>query len=102
MNLLQETLEKIKNYHKQESDIVYIGDGHGSCCTLDEFKIMANIEYDNSWGSAEILTSLKIVFNDGTWLERGEYDGSEWWDYMEIPNQKSDKKLTSLLEYKGY
>jgi hypothetical protein len=98
MNLLNETLETIDNYHKDVKDIVYIGNGQGSSCTLDEFKLMANREYDNSWGSVEVLMGLKIVFNDNTWLERGEYDGSEWWNYMELTNTASKEKLTNLFE----
>ncbi|QNI21485.1 hypothetical protein [Salmonella phage 3sent1] len=26
-----------------------------------------------------------VWFTDGTWLERGEYDGSEWWEYKATP-----------------
>jgi len=26
-----------------------------------------------------------IVFNDGSWLERREYDGSEWWEFQQTP-----------------
>jgi hypothetical protein len=96
-NLLKETIDKIQAYHKEISDIVYIGDGEGSACTWDEFTLMANREYDNSWGGAEVLCELKIVFNDNTWLERGEYDGSEWWNYMEPPNVKADSKLKTLF-----
>jgi hypothetical protein len=101
MNLLKETIDKIQAYHKEISDIVYIGDGEGSSCTWDEFTLMANREYDDGYGGAEVLTSLKIVFDDNTWLERGEYDGSEWWNYMELPNVKADSKLTNLFEI-GY
>ena len=31
------------------------------------------------------IKNIVIVFEDGTWLERGEYDGSEWWEYKQKP-----------------
>jgi hypothetical protein len=29
---------------------------------------------------------------DGTWSERGEYDGSEWWNYQKCPDIPSELK----------
>jgi hypothetical protein len=26
-----------------------------------------------------------IWFKDGSWATRGEYDGSEWWEYHKLP-----------------
>ena len=28
-----------------------------------------------------------VVFEDGTWLERSEYDGSEWWEHKSLPTR---------------
>lgn len=39
--------------------------------------------YDNGFGSQELYGY--IWFNDGSWLERAEYDGSEWWEYKTTP-----------------
>lgn len=39
--------------------------------------------YDSGYGSPEI--DGFIWYNDGTWSERGEYDGSEWWEYKNTP-----------------
>lgn len=47
-----------------------------------------NFEYDNGYG-LQFLCGL-VLFDDHTWLERDEYDGSEWWDYKcfpEIPKE---------------
>lgn len=40
--------------------------------------------YDASYGSQELFGL--IWYEDGTWSERGEYDGSEWWEYRSVPN----------------
>lgn len=50
-------------------------------------EILASIDYDNGYGSQELFGT--IVFKDGTWLERGEYDGSEWWEHHKLPTEES-------------
>lgn len=47
-----------------------------------------NYQYDSGYGSQEVYGT--IWYTDGTWSERGEYDGSEWWEYKtrpEIPKE---------------
>ena len=56
----------------------------------DEFfflENLASINYDNGYGGQELFGT--IVFKDGTWLERGEYDGSEWWEHRKLPTEES-------------
>ena len=92
-NLLQETIEAMDNYGPE--DIVYIGVGRNYACTWDEFKELADFDYDSGWGSAKINTGLVIRFDDGTWLSRGEYDGSEWWEWNYVPEipEKVPRKM---------
>ena len=45
-----------------------------------------NFDYDDGYGGQN-LHGL-VVFNDGSWLERGEYDGSEWWEYKHTPTSE--------------
>ncbi len=42
-----------------------------------------DFEYDNGYGSQELFGN--IWFDDGTWSDRYEYDGSEMWDYHNCP-----------------
>ena len=53
--------------------------------TVKEFLEHANFEYNDGFGSEEINTELILVGKD-FWLERHEYDGSEWWEYKSMPN----------------
>lgn len=53
-------------------------------CTWDEFAARANFVYDAGFGGPEINESLRII-GDNWWLERHEYDGSEWWEYKTLP-----------------
>jgi len=45
-----------------------------------------NITYDNGYGEQKLFGY--VVFKDGTWLERSEYDGEEWWEYKKTPSEK--------------
>lgn len=54
----------------------------------EAFLTAIDFRYDAGYGGQELFGT--IWYTDGTWSERGEYDGSEWGDYMkcpEIPNE---------------
>ena len=54
--------------------------------TVDEYLAFLNLldfRYDNGYGSQELEGD--IWFEDGTWAERCEYDGAEWWEYRVLP-----------------
>jgi len=50
---------------------------------LEEFLQALNFEYDNGYGGQNLFGI--VWFTDGTWAERGEYDGSEWWEHRKCP-----------------
>lgn len=54
---------------------------------LEFLEGLASINYDNGYGGQELFGT--IVYKDGTWLERGEYDGSEWWECRQLPTEES-------------
>lgn len=90
MNLLQETIEKLKEHNKTWDDVLWIG-GSEFSISIEDFKELANREYDNGYGSPKVAQDLKIVGKDW-WLERGDYDGSEWWDYKIYPAKPLEQK----------
>jgi len=51
--------------------------------TLDDVLPRLDFEYDNGFGIQELTGTM--WYSDGTWSERGEYDGSEWWAHRECP-----------------
>jgi len=82
MNLLNETIEAIENSGRTVGDIVFIGsEDSGYSCTLEEFVLLADKDYDDGFGAQQVASDLIIVFKDGFKMERHEYDGSEGWDY---------------------
>lgn len=82
MNLLKETKEILASKGKTIADIEWFGTRLGEM--KGDIETLFNFEYDNGFGGAEINANL-ICVGDGFWLERHEYDGSEWWGYKELP-----------------
>ncbi len=50
---------------------------------LDAFYTSLDFWYDSGFGMQELKGIVWL--QDGTWLERGEYDGSEWWEHKVLP-----------------
>lgn len=51
---------------------------------LDVFMESLDFNYDNRYGGQELYGTVWL--KDGkSWLERGEYDGSEWWNFKRTP-----------------
>ena len=53
--------------------------------TLENVLPELDFNYDNGYGGQELYGY--IWYTDGTWSERGEYDGSEWWEYKKTPQK---------------
>lgn len=48
-----------------------------------KFLDKLNFFYDAGYGGQEVFGTIWLT--DGTWFSRGEYDGSEWWQYNVCP-----------------
>jgi len=79
-NLLQETIKKLKEYQKTERDILWVGSEDFGWFTWEDFKKLADTEYNSGHGTQEVASDLLIVGKD-FWLERRDYDGAEWWEF---------------------
>jgi hypothetical protein len=90
-NLLQETIETLRDCGKSSDDVLWVGNVKAAG-SWEDFANLANFEYDNGYGGNEIDGSLKVVWQDW-WLERGEYDGSEWWEFKTLPSRPLMKEL---------
>ena len=92
INLFDETLKILRDNSKTPDDVLWVGllDRDIACSdvtaigktTWEDFAANANFVYDNGFGSIEINDRLVIV-GDTWWLERHEYDGSEWWEFKQ-------------------
>lgn len=106
MNLLEETIKDITISGHSPQDIDFIGSDDGEYqCTWEEFKTLADKEYDAGFGAQEVAFDIIIVFKDGGRMWRHEYDGSEHWKYS-LPfggAQEETKSISSVFSsYSGW
>lgn len=101
MNLWEETIEKLQKNGKTFDDVVYIC-GSEFKITKEDFVKYSKTDYDSGFGAPEVAEDLIVVGTD-FWLERHEYDGSEWWEYKEMPKGEDLplKKITALTVYQA-
>lgn len=100
-NFLEETILILQKNNKTIEDVIFICTGAGNVKDIKKFFKFMDFEYDAGYGLNVIPLNLKIVGKD-FWLERREYDGSEWWEFKTypIPNETTkDIVLNSDGEY---
>ncbi len=102
-NLLKGTLEIMTEHGKTPADVRWTGSSDGMFVgNWYDFASRANFEYNSSYGSNEVAAAL-VVVGDDWWLERGEYDGSEWWEFKTVPTMSPNaKELPDSLAVVGF
>ena len=90
-NAKEELLRMLSDINKTEADIARLKCVAISDCIENTKKEIFSIhdldfEYSEGYGAQELFGL--VLFNDGSWLERGEYDGSEWWEYKKTPTDE--------------
>jgi len=63
---------------------------------LDDVLPKLDFDYDDGYGSQELEGT--IWYSDGTWSDRREYDGSEWWEHHVCPPLPNDADQTTASE----
>lgn len=97
-NLLRETCDFLASENLRPDDVLYVTDGYKWCDWNTFANAAQDIVYDAGYGGQEINHNLKIVGKQSWWMERREYDGSEWWILMEPicrPNERTDALILS-------
>jgi hypothetical protein len=84
MNAKKELLDHIGN-----REVKYIHVTREIQGTLTKVLSKLDFEYDNGFGTQELAGT--VWYSDGTWSERAEYGGSEWWVHRECPLLPRDK-----------
>lgn len=95
-NLWIETICDLEDHGKTFDDVLWIG-CPGFKISKEDFKRLANEEYDSGYGAADVAEDLIIAGSD-FYMTRGEYDGSEWWEWHEQPEEpKETREVTTLF-----
>lgn len=90
-NLWEETTRILAAHGKTFENVEYV-QGSDFGITKENFeKVAKKSDYDSGFGAAKVAEDL-VVVGDNWWLERHEYDGSEWWEFKEKPKQISEIK----------
>lgn len=110
MTLLQETIRIIEANDKSTGDVQFVQSTEDTYpqpsvtawCTWEEFAKYADFEYDSGYGGVEVNEYLIVVGSDW-WLERHEYDGSEWWEFKQLPTRAADhEERIALKSYRRH
>jgi hypothetical protein len=104
MNLLKETINEMDPYEPKDVEWVGVYDWREytpkkkiGWMTWAEFASVAkDFNYDNGYGGEQVELSL-VVVGGHWWLERHEYDGSEWWEMKSLPT-RPEKHVEPTLE----
>lgn len=88
-NLFEEVVNELKCHDYEIKDIksITIHDKDDKIHFFDIknfLEVAKTIDYDDGYGGVEIDLSLRITMNDGSFFQRAEYDGSEWFEYYEL------------------
>ncbi|NUM35664.1 MAG: hypothetical protein HUU50_14045 [Candidatus Brocadiae bacterium] len=96
-NLLLETLEKMEQHSKTKNDVLWVGSHDGKyCITWDEFSLLSDKEYDRD-SPRQIVAKDLVIAGNGWWLERKEYQGTEWWVFLELPQKREGKTFQKIF-----
>lgn len=92
-NFGDETFQNLASFGYTRDDIAWIG------CkdfTVDEnwfWTLADNSDYYAGYGRPNMPDDIKIVMKDGNWFERAEYDGSEWWRFIRVPQKPQESRM---------
>lgn len=80
-----ETRARLVDEGYMVQDIAWCGTREFEVPIAEFLDFADRITYDSGYGINFIPLDIIIVMNDGSWFERREYDGSEWWAYVRAP-----------------
>ena len=95
MNLWVETIETLRVNRKEWEDVLRIGTKEGYIEKELFRKLARDTDYDDGYGASKVAEDL-IIEGKGFRMVRGEYDGSEWWNFIVLENFIGNKELKNI------
>jgi len=65
-----------------ETPAIRLKKGHTEA-EYNEFLSKLDFDYDSGYGAQYVFGYVWLT--EGVWMTRGEYDGSEWWEWHKYP-----------------
>ena len=97
INLLQETVEILHSHDKTPEAVRWVGSKDGKyAVTWEEFSRFADCVYDRDYNKQYVARDL-VVVGDNWWLERKEYEGAEWWIFLQFPQAKAANAFSTVF-----
>lgn len=94
INLLSETTEFLNSINRKPEDVLFVGTLKNRM-SWNTFSKNADFDYDNGFGGQEIAPDLAVYGKDFV-CYRHEYDGSENWEVIFLPEAFS---ITKNINY---
>lgn len=98
-NLYEELIKDLKAQGKTTDDIIWVGNDHVTVPVEWFLEQIKKYDYDSGFGCEEVSLKLLIVGKDW-WLERHEYDGSEWFEFKTLPTKPDIQEKINIWEAK--
>lgn len=103
-NLLDETKAVIADCGYSIDGVRFVGSRDEKLgIPWSQAEKVLDVDYDAGYGGQEIAADLVVVFTDGGFLRRAEYDGSEWWEYeppFRVTETQKPFKFVKLTSYR--
>ena len=99
INLFCDLFDVLHEHEKTIDDILYIKIDNKNFKPQKILDLFKSITYERGYSGPWINQSLQIVLKNGDFVIRGEYDGSELFEYMVAP--RLDEKLEDFDGYEG-
>lgn len=98
-NFGEETTDILVRYDYTVDDIDWIGNRAFEIPIHEFFDVARHTNYYAGYGSAAMPLDIIIVMKNGNWLERSEYDGSEWWRLVQVPQKPILKNHLKVKDF---
>ena len=96
-NLFTELVECLEDNGYKLSDIEYVYGSHYQI-RLDNFiEVAKKTRYNSGYGGQEVASDLCIRGKDFL-ITRGEYDGSEWFEFISLKVPEEIEEITKLTD----
>ena len=103
-NLLDETRQLLEDNGLSLDDIEAVFGEDFQIPVAEFLRLAGETAYEASYGRQWVASDLTVLLKSGDWLTRGEYDGSEWWDFHRRPSPpvREVQQLRRLTSVSGW